>query len=167
MSWTPERIEELKKLWDAGHSASEIGKKLGVSKNAVVGKAHRLKLSSRPSPIKRGGPTTRRRPAASQRQAAARAATASPLLNTGATTVAEPTGKPVSQSPFAPPVRSSRPAPTRSSRRATGTQACAWPIGDPGDPDFHFCGEQSVPGKPYCEAHCSQAYITKKKDEAA
>jgi GcrA cell cycle regulator len=166
MSWTPERIEELKKLWDSGHSASEIGKKLGVSKNAVVGKAHRLNLSARPSPIKRGGGGTRRRPAAAQRQAAARAATASPLLNTGAATVAEPAGKAVSQSPFAPPP-SRPPMPTRSSRRAMGTQECAWPIGDPGDPDFRFCGEQSVPGKPYCETHCGQAYITKKKDEAA
>lgn len=173
MSWTPERIDELKRLWDSGHSASEIGKKLGVSKNAVVGKAHRLQLSARPSPIKRGGAsTTRRRPAAAQRQAAARAATSSPLLADSATTTATPSaGKAVSSSPFAgesvgrSPARSH--APARASRKAAGSQSCAWPIGDPGDPDFHFCGEKSVPGKPYCEAHCSQAYISKKKEEAA
>jgi GcrA cell cycle regulator len=173
MSWTPERIDELKRLWDAGHSASEIGKKLGVSKNAVVGKAHRLKLSARPSPIKRGGPsTTRRRPAAAQRQAAARAATSSPLLNGSATTTATPSGgKAVSSSPFAAEAPSRSPAPSytpsRASRKAAGSQTCAWPIGDPGDPEFRFCGEKSVPGKPYCEAHCAQAYITKKKEEAA
>lgn len=53
MSWTEERIVDLTRLWEAGHSASEIGESLGVSKNAVIGKAHRLKLSSRPSPIRR------------------------------------------------------------------------------------------------------------------
>jgi GcrA cell cycle regulator len=171
MSWTPERIDELKKLWEAGHSASEIGKKLGVSKNAVVGKAHRLKLASRPSPIKRGGSGQRRRPAAAQRQAAARAATASPLLNTTPSTTAPAAGGPgkaVTHSPFArEPVRSPAPSPARSARRSAGSSDCAWPIGDPGDPDFRFCGEPSVPGKPYCQAHCAQAYITKKKEEAA
>ena len=53
MSWTDERVEELGRLWDAGHSTSDIGKALGVTKNAVVGKAHRMKLASRPSPIRR------------------------------------------------------------------------------------------------------------------
>jgi GcrA cell cycle regulator len=56
MSWTQETIEELTRLWDAGFSTSEIGKRIGVSKNAVVGKAHRLGLISRPSPIKRTAP---------------------------------------------------------------------------------------------------------------
>ena len=55
MTWTEERVAELQRLWDTGKSASEIGKILGVSKNSVVGKAHRLKLTARPSPIRRGG----------------------------------------------------------------------------------------------------------------
>ncbi len=55
MSWTPERIAELQKLWQEGLSTAEIGRQLGISKNAVVGKAHRLGLSSRPSPIRRNG----------------------------------------------------------------------------------------------------------------
>ena len=54
MGWTDEQVEELKKLWDQGLTTGEIGKALGVSKNAVVGKAHRLKLDSRPSPISAG-----------------------------------------------------------------------------------------------------------------
>ena len=53
MSWNEERVEELGRLWDLGHSASIIGKRIGVSKNAVIGKAHRLGLRPRPSPIKR------------------------------------------------------------------------------------------------------------------
>lgn len=173
MSWTPERIEELKRLWDAGHSASEIGKQLGVSKNAVVGKAHRLKLAARPSPIKRGGSTTRRRPAAAQRQAAARAATASPFVSTpvanGAANGAS-SGKAVSASPFVAPEPErvkARARPARPVRRSLGNQTCAWPIGDPGTAEFRFCGEQVVAGKPYCAEHCALAYITKKKEEAA
>lgn len=183
MSWTPERIDELKRLWDAGHSASEIGKQLGVSKNAVVGKAHRLKLAARPSPIKRGGGTTRRRPAAAQRQAAARAATAGPFSGSGGPAMAESganeaaamgavsNGKAVSASPFVAPEPERSPIRARSRarpvRRSLGSQTCAWPIGDPGDPSFRFCGERTVPGKPYCAAHCAMAYITKKKEEAA
>ncbi len=216
MSWTSERIEELKQLWEAGHSASEIGKKLGVSKNAVVGKAHRLKLAARPSPIKRGGGPARRRPAAAQRQAAARAATASPITGTpaagggpaevaagaGKTGGAQPrlspggaangtpansgaansgaangarsagglaggSGKAVSRSPFAAAEMARRPRQARTTRSAGGSQSCAWPIGDPGDAGFHFCGEPTVPGKPYCQTHCAQAYISKKKEEAA
>ena len=54
MGWTDEQVEELKRLWDKGLTTGEIGKVLGVSKNAVVGKAHRLGLNSRPSPIRRG-----------------------------------------------------------------------------------------------------------------
>ena len=53
MTWTEERVDNLKRLWGAGHSASEIGQAIGVTKNAVIGKAHRLKLSGRPSPIQR------------------------------------------------------------------------------------------------------------------
>ncbi|HIP80004.1 MAG TPA: GcrA cell cycle regulator, partial [Kiloniellaceae bacterium] len=64
MTWTEERVAELMRLWEAGRSASEIGRLLGVSKNSVVGKAHRMKLAARPSPIKRGGSATGRRPAA-------------------------------------------------------------------------------------------------------
>ena len=64
MTWTEERVAELMRLWEAGRSASEIGRLLGVSKNSVVGKAHRMKLKARPSPIKRGASPQVRRPAA-------------------------------------------------------------------------------------------------------
>ena len=134
MSWTDEKVEQLAKLWGDGYSASAIGKAIGVSKNAVIGKAHRMHLTSRPSPIKR-----------------------SPTVRTVARPVALP--KPVVE---APP----RPAPRPVSKKADGP-ACLWPIGDPGQVGFHFCGDPSVSGKPYCEKHCELAYITKPRNSEA
>lgn len=157
MTWTAERISELSKLWDQGLSASEIGKALGVSKNAVVGKAHRLKLPARPSPIKRGGPSKPRtnKPALTPpRQTAASKMECRPV-------------KPLIDEPeheLRSPILNRRSA--RSSA-ATGSSKCLWPIGDPGDKDFHFCGEPSVSGKPYCEEHCQRAYITKSRNSEA
>ena len=151
MTWTTERIEELARLWGQGHSASAIGKQLGVSKNAVVGKAHRLKLTARPSPIRAGGPVEGAKPQPSRLRAAALAvdvdfAEEAVLLPTTGT-----------DGYFtAPPVR-----------EAVGRNRCQWPIGDPQSRDFHFCGESSVPGKPYCRTHCSQAYITKHRSSEA
>lgn len=129
MSWTDEKIAELNRLWQAGHTASEIGKRLGVSKNAVVGKAHRLRLPGRPSPIKqtpdRANGARRKRP----------------------------------EKPRAP-----APPPRARLEEAGGGPGCLWPIGDPGDPDFHFCGGAVVPGKPYCSEHAARAYIGRSRD---
>jgi len=138
MSWTEERVAELTKLWESGYSASQIGKILGVSKNSVVGKAHRMKLKSRPSPIKRDGIRK-----------------------------ARPRKKPVLITPKAAPQPAvPRPAPIIE-RRTTGKgPKCLWPIGDPGDPDFHFCGCDAEPGKPYCAPHCAVAYITKTRNDS-
>lgn len=135
MSWTDDRIAELARLWQAGHSASEIGKRLGVSKNAVVGKAHRLRLPGRPSPIKREAaaraePPRRRKPAAAAKPQVHRAPPRARLEEPG------------------------------------GGPGCLWPIGDPGDADFHFCGELVTPGKPYCPEHAARAYITRSRDRS-
>jgi len=138
MAWTNELIHELTQLWDAGFSASHIGKRLGVSKNAVIGKAHRLKLPSRPSPIRAERTVPRLRPPAPK-------------------TVLKPR-PPLEVVPKAVP----KPAP-RPMRQRSGGPSCLWPIGDPGQPDFHFCGEPSVPGKPYCDGHCAKAYVTKSR----
>ena len=121
MGWTDEQIEELKALWGEGLTTGDIGKRLGVSKNAVVGKAHRLGLQGRPSPIKRG-----------QEQA-----------------IEVPDPKP-------PRKRQSKKPQTTVDLSA---HTCRWPIGDPRDSDFHFCGEPSVSGKPYCAQHVSVAYV--------
>lgn len=138
MTWTAERVAELSRLWESGYSASAIGKMLGVTKNAVVGKAHRMRLESRPSPIRRD-----RRPRVRMRRRV-------PLLTRSSD------GQPSA------PV----PRPTRWILRRDGKgPGCLWPHGDPGDPDFHFCGATSVEGKPYCPDHCARAYITRQRAE--
>ena len=137
MSWTDEKIDDLKMLWAKGLSTAEIGRELGVSKNAVVGKSHRLGLKPRPSPI--AGKTAE--PAApGAAPAAAAAAPAKP--------------------------KAAKPAKPKEVARIgdiidLGPQMCRWPFNDPGDEDFHFCGRQVTPSKPYCPEHCAVAYVTK------
>lgn len=156
MTWTEERVAELMRLWEAGRSASEIGRLLGVSKNSVVGKAHRMKLKARPSPIKRGASPQVRRPAVTSVPKPAAQAPAAP--------------KPAQERPAAsaPASRSARPArPARPAARSHGQgPSCLWPIGDPGDQDFHFCGEPAIPGKPYCDEHCARAYIVRNRGDS-
>jgi GcrA cell cycle regulator len=110
-TWTPERIEALTRLWEEGITTAEIGRRIGVTKNAVIGKVHRIGLTPR--------------------------------------------------------VITQKPPPRRNVFDFTGP-ACMWPVGHPGEDDFHFCGEHPVAGKPYCEHHVEVAYIKPKdKSEAA
>ncbi len=155
MDWTNERVEELRRLWGQGQTASRIAELLGgVTRNAVIGKAHRLGLRGRPSPIRREEGEAGSRPIRSSAPAAA-------LAEELTREVAPPL------EPAAPPVMPSTTpvgvAPARAPR--SGTKSCSWPMGDPKQPGFHFCGEEAVPGRPYCAAHCSQAY--QRKSEAA
>ncbi|MBB5710135.1 GcrA family cell cycle regulator [Sphingomonas xinjiangensis] len=217
MSWTDERIDTLKKMWDKGLTATQIAEELGgVSRNAVIGKAHRLGLQSRPSPVK---------------QNEAKAAAALVALTAAAAATPEPAPVPEEAAPPAPPpapkpapapapvveaepapqdapvaaapapalgprpasdgpvLRSvgpggfvrqnpgdqappSTPAPPRRLVPAKPSEAiagktslldlndriCKWPLGHPGEPDFHFCGDKVNPGFPYCVAHCGHAY---------
>lgn len=149
MDWSPDQISELTRLWGEGLTTSEIGKRLGISKNAVVGKAHRLHLSARPSPIKRTGP----RPAVFRSTTKLPGAPRAPRVRTTGTGV-----------PHTP-----RPAP--QPMRWTGelsNNICKWPIGHPGDEDFHFCVDRALVGKPYCAEHCAQAFVkVKPKSDAA
>jgi len=146
MTWTEERIAELSRLWDTGYSASAIGKMLGVSKNAVVGKAHRMRLEARPSPIRRDQRVRMRR------------RVPMPIRLSELRPSSSPT-------PATPPP----PAPRLAARRDGKGPNCLWPHGDPGDKDFHFCGAPAVENKPYCPEHCARAYITRTRadDKAA
>ena len=120
-SWTDERLAKLRELWDKGLSISQIGEELGVTRNAIAGKAHRLGLPKRQSPI-------------SQKKAA--------------------TPEVVVEEPAELPLR-------MALRKLNWSRSkCAWPTGDPKHNDFHFCGAPILTGKPYCAAHCAEAFTT-------
>lgn len=153
MEWTEETISRLRALWSDGHSTAEIGRRLGVSKNAVVGKAHRLDLPARPSPIRRDGP--RPNPRLTARRVAG--PTLPPLPS------AQKPAPVIASVPRPEPVRSAvppAPRPQLVAPRPYGrTIACCWPIGEPGTKEFRFCDDPSVPGKPYCLEHAQLAYV--------
>ncbi len=177
MEWTEQRIEILRKLWGQGQTASQIAAILGgITRNAVIGKAHRLGLTGRPSPIKReagASPQPRRRAAAAPTRRMPGAGQpgglhGQPLPQPHASSVMPqharvqtPNGPAARETPVAPPV--AKPAPRVSAQ--AGSKTCSWPMGDPKQPGFHFCGEPAELGKPYCHQHCHVAYH--KKSEAA
>ena len=148
MAWTDERIAQLKAGWEGGKTASQIAELLGegVTRNAVIGKAHRLGLESRPSPVK-AGEDAESPPAAP----VAAAVTAAP------TPLAAPAPVPMAARPVAKkPARTGKAA--KTSLLDLNEKICKWPIGHPGDADFHFCGKASQAGFPYCTEHCLVAY---------
>ncbi|WP_313335377.1 GcrA family cell cycle regulator [Sphingobium yanoikuyae] len=206
MSWTDERIDQLKAMWEKGLTASQIADELGgVSRNAVIGKAHRLGLQSRPSPVKANEAPKKaapaRKPAAPAPEAeapraaapvaappppprpapvAAPAAPAAPAAAAPSDAPAAPPqprivsvgpggflrqGPGDQQAPI-PPAPPRRLVPAKPSAEIAGKTSlldlteriCKWPMGHPGEPDFHFCGEAVNPGFPYCVEHCGRAY---------
>jgi GcrA cell cycle regulator len=158
MSWTDERVTTLKKLWLDGLSASQIAKQLGgVTRNAVIGKVHRLGLSGRAAPSQPARPAFKAprpaRPAATTMPSAPRRVIA-----------AEPASLPaVAQQPSVPAFRAEEPG--SATVLTLGAHMCKWPIGDPSTDGFTFCGRRSSEG-PYCGEHARIAYQpqqTKKK----
>ncbi|MFC3582074.1 GcrA family cell cycle regulator [Sphingomonas hylomeconis] len=226
MSWTDERIDTLRKMWEGGSTASQIAEELtGVSRNAVIGKAHRLGLQSRPSPVKPNEPGAAKPAAAAPTAAAepvAPKAAAAPAPAPAPVVAAAPVPKPIERvaaptpapaatvevdededdddasdtpvvaapaAPAAPIMRSvgpggflrqapgeqqapitpapprrlvpAKPSPEMADKTSLldlNDKVCKWPLGHPGEPDFHFCGDKVNPGFPYCVAHCGHAY---------
>jgi len=211
MSWTDERIEKLTKMWEGGATASQIADELGaVSRNAVIGKAHRLGLKARPSPVKPVEKDAKAKPQAKKAKAPAPAPSA-PAKDDKPATVEAAAAAPDDE-PYAPPSPAAEasapvtsipmpsaperprvvsvgpggflrqgpgdqqapipPAPPRrlvpakpspeiadkTSLLDLNDRICRWPMGHPGEPDFHFCGTAVNPGFPYCVEHCGRAY---------
>ncbi|MDE1172076.1 MAG: GcrA family cell cycle regulator [Parvibaculaceae bacterium] len=152
--WTDERVELLKKLWADGLSASQVAKQLGgVTRNAVIGKVHRLGLSGRVTPNR----PARVRPATQER------APSRPRMTNEAATVRT---APAKEAPAhmqaaaeAKAVEAFEPERRELATVLTLTErTCKWPIGDPGSPEFHFCGKRRDSGSPYCTDHAKIAY---------
>jgi GcrA cell cycle regulator len=147
MGWTDERVELLKKLWQDGLSASQIAKQLGgVTRNAVIGKVHRLGLSGRATPSKPARTTFK-----APRPARPVAPPSAPRR------IAEPLSTLHSQQQPPTPVRYADEAPGTATVLTLGVHMCKWPIGDPSLDTFTFCGRRSDEG-PYCHEHSQVAY---------
>ena len=209
MSWTDERIATLKKMWEGGATASQIADELGgVSRNAVIGKAHRLGLKARPSPVKANEKkATAKKAATPATKAPAKKPAAKPVAKAPAKPAAKPApeadepraatqasnavpSQPIpnptpdlpkivsvgpggflrqgpgdQQAPIPPapprrlvPAKPSADIADKTSLLDLSDKVCRWPMGHPGEPDFHFCGVQVNPGFPYCVEHCGRAY---------
>ncbi len=153
MAWTDERVELLKKLWAEGLSASQIAGRLGgVTRNAVIGKVHRLGLSGRATSSRSSSPRPRRThvPRANRRRrlCSGRAAMSRSSLNTRRSSISRP--QPLQELVI--------PLHERASILTLKEAMCRWPIGDPGEPEFHFCGRKRCGTLPYCEHHARMAY---------
>lgn len=172
MSWTEDRVGQLRELWSQGLSASQIAERLGgITRNAVIGKAHRLALASRPSPIRAtpGQTRPRARPGPMPRRSV-RAPMIASLHGRFNGTANGPANAATDSKPREAGIGIDRaashvPPPTQLAAAVDGP-ACKWPIGDPGDADFHFCGSPSVAARPYCPDHCAIAYIRKDRSAA-
>ena len=159
MSWTEQKIQALKDMWGHGYSASEIAKHLGgLTRNAVIGKAHRLKLSSRPLTPKANGEATTRIPAAASAgipvaKSSQKRVMLRPLPVVPTPTIVNKSEPKEALSIFENAKRSEGIAVTKA-----GDRHCRWPVGDPRSPDFRFCGCTAHEGMPYCIDHARVAY---------
>ena len=169
MAWTDERVDKLRELWAEGLTASQIAKALGgVSRNAVIGKVHRLGLSNRTGAGKAPGAEVDEEASSEVVESTpVERKAAEPVVETAAPAVAEVETK--AEAPAAPaPAETTNPVAAlvaeveKSARKLTllelNERTCKWPIGDPSTSDFYFCGLQCAPDKPYCSAHVSVAY---------
>ena len=155
-TWTEERLELLKKLWGEGLSASQIAAELGdgMTRNAVLGKSHRLGLVRNSS-----GKISTPRPNKVSRPSVV-PSTAKPARGDGPTPVTNSVIQPPSEQPQAPPLSAEATLPQGEGvtimELREGT--CRWPLGDPTTPQFRYCGGHAITGLPYCSHHAQIAY---------
>jgi GcrA cell cycle regulator len=155
MSWNDERVEALKKLWADGLSASQIAGRLGgVTRNAVIGKVHRLGLAGRATTSRMKSHRPRVRSQVATRRLMK---TRPPQANVGNQAFRNLYLADVE--PYVPPAEELViPMNERKYIQTLTETCCRWPIGDPQQPDFHFCGKSKIPGLPYCEVHARRAF---------
>ena len=172
MSWTDERVELLKKLWGEGQSASQIAKELGgVTRNAVIGKVHRLGLSNRASSSSKTETSQKvdKKPekvAPKKPEAVTKEPEPKPVMQSPARRPIIPAGQPLPPQPTAneiSPEALARVSEIEKKAKKISLlelteRTCKWPVGDPATPDFWFCGLPTQSGKPYCEAHVGVAF---------
>lgn len=148
MVWTDEAVEELKKMWDKGMTTGQIAKALNVTKNSIIGKVHRLCLTARPSPIKKSSDKTEKKATAPKQAKEVKKETTKSVSKKETSVVAEAEKKvaPVIEETNIPLVK-------------LDNHTCRWPMGDPRDEDFCFCGKRIKTGQTYCEEHAAVAYV--------
>ena len=146
MPWDDNNVSKLRELWDQGLPTAQIGKLLGFTKNAVVGKAHRIGLERRPSPIRRTAIKPDRKKARSP---------VMPKLNFESKQETLTENK--EYSGFQPVVK--------NMFNSSIKRGCEWPQGHPDESDFNFCGKDRFEDKPYCLEHCAVAYVIPEKEE--
>ena len=146
MPWDDNNVAKLRDLWDQGLPTAQIGKLLGFTKNAVVGKAHRIGLERRPSPIRRTAVKPDRKKARSP---------VMPKLNFESKQ--EPNTASRENSAFQPLVK--------NLISSSPKRGCEWPEGHPDENDFSFCGKDRFEDKPYCLDHCALAYVIPDREE--
>lgn len=181
MSWTDERVELLKKMWGEGQSASQIAKELGgVTRNAVIGKVHRLGLSNRSTGASPAKAEPKEKPAPAPKPKAEAKPKPQPKTEPARPVAATPEAKPVvparkqiipAGQPLPPQPSANEISPEalakvneveKKAKKLTlmelTERTCKWPVGDPATDDFWFCGLPVQAGKPYCEAHVGVAF---------
>jgi GcrA cell cycle regulator len=168
MSWNDERVETLKKLWQDGLSASQIAGRLGgVTRNAVIGKVHRLGLSGRATTSRMKSHRPRRSVAINKRLASSNNKPRfAQVGNTALRQLYQADAE-----PYVPQIEELViPEKERKYIQTLTDACCRWPIGDPQLADFHFCGKGKVQGLPYCEFHARRAFQppqARRRDHAA
>lgn len=141
--WDPGRVETLRALWTAGVPTAAIAARIGATKNAVIGKAHRLGLPPRPAAI---------------RPPAERAAVPRPAVQHLAPPRPAAAAAPVPSPAPGPPTTAGEPR-ALAPRGCGAGHACRWPFGDPREPGFRFCAAPALPGRSYCGPHFRRAYV--------
>jgi GcrA cell cycle regulator len=153
MIWTEETVEELRKMWDKGMTTGQIAKALNVTKNSIIGKVHRLCLTARPSPIKKTEEAEKALPEEAQEEKTVKKCAPKEAkvkkIKKETPVVSEKASKTVDENVEElniPLVK-------------LDNHTCRWPLGDPRDDDFCFCGKRIKTGQTYCEEHSTIAYV--------